>query len=645
MIKRLHVLVFKSYIGPLIMTFFIAEFVLIMHFLWLYIGDLVGKGLAFADIAELLLYSSANIVKMALPLAILLASIMTFGSLGENFELSAMKSAGISLQRIMMPLTIFSIVLSIGLFFFSNYIIPYTNLKFGSLLYDITNQRPEMNIKPGIVNADIDGFRIKIKSKNPRTNMMYDLMVWDHRDRRGNVMVTLADSGSLAPSANQKYMIITLYQGKCFKEEDETDMVNRRFPETRDFFDKQVLFFEVPSKDLERTNPNLFKQHYQMKSLWELQKSADSLAIRLNTRKLEFDNTLSRTRFFKYEKRNIAKDSSFSHKDSLRRMMDPRKMAVLENFDSVFSKMNDQEKTTILNSSIESADALKKFIESNKEDIYERGKTIHKHKIAWHEKFSLSFACLIFFFIGAPLGAIIRKGGFGLPFIVSILFFITYYIVSMMGKKFVEEGVWVPWMGMWLSSAITLPLGVLFTYKATTDSTLFDVGAYFEFLKRPFKVLEIKFKDPTVVFHKDIEIPENTIIHANKLELDKQANLLILSIDGYLRSFKQIYFRHFTKSRTEILAFIDAYNSLYNILSVKFRDRKFEKAALEQFPRIDAEKYEMTQLKLRGNYILLTIGIFPVGLLILLNSYLKIRVLKQKIEMVTNQLKSFDKLV
>jgi hypothetical protein len=241
-----------------------------------------------------------------------------------------------------------------------------------------------------------------------------------------------------------------------------------------------------------------------------------------------------------------------------------------------------------------------------KNDLYEREKTINKHDIAWHEKFTLSFACLIFFFIGAPLGAIIRKGGFGLPFLVSIIFFLLYYVISLMGRKFVEEGVLVPWEGMWISSLLTLPLGILFTYKATTDSVLFDATAYAEFFKRPFKVLEVQYKDPDVVFHKDIEIPDNQVILSSVRNMVANSAIMAEAIKDSYKTRDTLYFRHFDKDQSDIRLFIENYNSLFNILAVKFREKKFIKVVLEKFPKIEYEKYEMTRKK--ANYELLPIN-------------------------------------
>ena len=643
MLKKLHKLVITSYIGPLVMTFFIAEFVLIMHFLWLYIGDLVGKGLEWHIILELLLYASAGLVKMALPLAILLASIMTFGNMGEHFELSAMKSAGISLQRIMKPLIIFSVFISVGSFYFSNYVIPYTNLKMGSLLYDNGNQRPEMNIKPGIFNNDIPGFSIKIKDKNRDNNMMYDFMVYDHRERRGNPNVTLADSGTMEVTGDQKYMIITLYGGRSYDEMKESKPANKIYPERHTFFEKQTTIFELEGLDMERTDENLFKHHYQMKRIDELQESKDSLSENLENRKRQFVKGLIRTKYFKYERKSEnVKDTVSLEKDSLRKLIPPEELQIIIDIDSLYTNSKNIDKEKILQMALENAENSKKYIDSNKKDLYEREKIISKHDIAWHEKFTLSFACLIFFFIGAPLGAIIRKGGFGLPFLVSVIFFLLYYVVSLMGRKFVEEGLLLPWQGMWLSSLLTLPLGIFFTYKATTDSVLFDIGAYLEFFKRPFKVLEIQYKDPSVVFHKDVEMPGNEIILRSIGNMVDSSTLLKDKIEDSYRTRDTLYFRHFSKDQSDIRLYIDNYDSLYGILAIKFRDQKFLKVVLEKFPKIDYEKYQMTKKKLIANYFLLTIGFFPIGMLVILRSYLKLRTLKQKVEMVAEKLKAIE---
>lgn len=646
MLKNLHKLVIKSYLGPLIMTFFIAEFVLMMHFLWLYIGDLVGRGLEWSLILELLGYASARLVKLALPLAVLLASIMTFGNMGEHFELSAMKSAGISLQRIMMPLIVFSILISVGSFYFANYVIPYTNLKMGALIYDIGNKRPEMNIQPGVFNNNIPNFSIKISGKNPDSNMMYDFMIYDHREKRGNTEVTLADSGTMEVTGDQKYMIITLYGGKSYKEREENDPKKKARPENHSYFNKQTTIFKLEGLDMERTDENIFKFHHDMLPNNQLTKSRDSLSHIHKKRRINYVHGLVRTKYFKYERKNTgSNDSIFIEKDSLLKLRRPEELVSILNIDSLFKLTSKTDKNRILEAALENAKNTKKYIDSNKEDLYGRKKIIHKHDVAWHEKFSLSFACLIFFFIGAPLGAIIRKGGFGLPFLVSIIFFLIYYVVSLMGKKLVEEGVLPAWQGMWISSALTLPLGALFTYKATTDSAIFDVASYVALIKKPFKFLDIEYRDPSNVFHKNVIVPDSMEIKNHFEELLCASNKIKEKISNIKSSGKKLFAGHFKQTLPELEGYTALYNQLYSILAVKYRNNKFLMTSMLKMPKIIFDNYKLSKNNSIFNYLLLYPLIVPVGLLLLLRASLKYNVLKQKIELVETALKQFEEII
>ncbi len=642
MLKKLHKLVIKSYLGPLVLTFFIAEFVLIMQFLFLYIGDLVGKGLEWYIILELLTYASARLAQMALPLAILLASIMTFGNMGEHFELSAMKSAGISLQRIMKPLIILSIILSIGSFFFANYVIPYTNLKMGSLLFDITNKRPEMNIKPGVFSNDIPNFSIKISDKSKTSNMMYGFMIYDHRSYRGNVKVTLADSGFMEITGDQKYMIITLFGGKSYEEMKDDKPVERNRPESHHYFDKQVSVFKLEDMDMKRTNENLFRHSQHMQRIGQLEKSSDSLKRLLKRKNRQYIKHLKRSNYFKYEvKYNKTKDSLNYIADSIQKLRQPDSLLSIVNLDSLYKSLNKRSKEHVMFLALDNAKATRKYISTTNEDFYSRQKRINKHGVAWHRKFTLAFACLIFFFIGAPLGAIIRKGGFGLPFLVSITFFILYYVVSLMGKKFVEESVLLPWQGMWISSLLTMPLGVLFTYKATTDSVLFDIGAYTDFVKRLFKVNEIQYRDPDSVFHKDVK-------HLNKEEFLQQIKNLKLEagkLAGEVendRKFINLYAMQFKSDISLLKQFISNYNALYPVLTVRTRDDKVFYNKLKQFPKILVEDYELSKAGRIANYIFMTIGILPVGILLLIRSSFKQKVLVKKLRSTEKLLETFE---
>lgn len=441
---------------------------LLMQFLWKYIDDLVGKGLEWSVISELLFYASSTFVPMALPLAILISSIMTFGNLGEHYELVALKSSGISLQRIMKPLIILSIVISGLAFVFSNYVMPVANLKMRSLLYDVRHLRPEINIKEGIFFNGIEGFSIKISKKNKKTKMLYKLMLYDHSKRDGNISVTLADSGYMNLTKDGRFLIMKLYNGIRYEEmpEDGIPREDRKYPHRRDSFTEQKIIFELEGFGLERTDEELFKDHYEMLNITQLNKTIDSLEVSFIDRKKTFGENLYRANYFKRLDRKLANDT-INYFDT-----------ISMNSDSLFNSLNLTDKNKSIKLAGEFARTTKTYINTMKEDFTARQEWIRRHEIEWHRKFTLSIACLILFFIGAPLGAIIRRGGLGMPVVVSIVFFIMYYLISIMGEKFSREAVIPVYQGMWLSSAILFPLGVFLTYKATTDSTIMNTDTY-----------------------------------------------------------------------------------------------------------------------------------------------------------------------
>ncbi|PIE86366.1 MAG: permease [Bacteroidia bacterium] len=470
--KKIHKFVLKSYVGPLVLTFFISMFVLLMQFLWKYIDDLVGKGLEMSVITELLSYASFGLIPMALPLAILLASLMTFGNLGENYELIAMKSAGVSLLHIMSPLVILTIIISVGAFFFSNNILPYTNLKTASLLYDIKRQRPELNIKEGIFNNDIENYTIRIGKKNRETNMLYNFMLYDHSENRGNCSVTVSDSAEMYVTKDEKYIVLTLYHGHSYQEMEEKNRDNvrkQKFPHRQSKFDKQRLIFDTKSFELDRTDDELFKHNYQMKNLSELNYAIDSLNKSLAKRKTYFFQNILSHNFFRSERMPL--------NDSVKQTYDLDTIRAIS-VDSIYNSLSKTQKANIIAVSSNYASSTKSYIKSTKQDFVGKQRWIRKHEIEWHRKFSLSFACFIFFFIGAPLGAIIRKGGLGMPVVVSVVFFIVYYIISLTGEKFVRESIIAAVEGMWISSFILLPLGIFLTYKAANDSVIMNINTY-----------------------------------------------------------------------------------------------------------------------------------------------------------------------
>ncbi|WP_372750853.1 LptF/LptG family permease [Labilibaculum sp.] len=481
--KRLHSFILKSFLGPLAFTFFICMFVLLMQFLWKYIDEFVGKGLEWTIIAEFLFYVSATLVPMALPLAILLASIMTFGNMGENYELIAMKAAGISLQRIMKPLIILIIFISLGAFYFSNNIMPVASLKTSTLLYDIKKQNPELILKEGIFTNDLPKFSVKVGKIDKNTGMMHDLLIYDHRENLGNTDVTVADSGTMVTSDDKLTMNLTLYSGNIYQEVKQKRR-DKNHPSRRIKFNVFRQNIDLPGNDLKRTNEDKFKNSYRMLNLSQLNNQEDSLTLILDKSKDNFTRSLLAKHYFQKESKSIRNDSIKSQLVKEQTL----------NADSLFANFSSTDKLTSISYALDKGRKARENISRKEGEYSAQIKWIRKFTNEWHRKFTLPFACFIFFFIGAPLGAIIRKGGLGMPVIVSILFFIIYYIISMTAERFSKELVLAPVWGMWLSSLIVLPLGIVLTYKATTDSSVFNIENYVEFLKKinPLKLFKKK---------------------------------------------------------------------------------------------------------------------------------------------------------
>ncbi|MDP2339100.1 MAG: LptF/LptG family permease [Bacteroidota bacterium] len=494
--KRLHQFIIKSFLGPFFMTFFICVFILLMQFLWKYIDDLVGKGLEWRIVSELLLYAAFGLVPLAFPLAMLLASIMTFGNLGENYELVAMKASGISLFRIMRPLFVVAFILTSIAFYFSNNILPKTNLEFYALLWSVKQQKPEMVIKEGVFSNDMENYSIKVEHKGRNNNMLYDVMIYNHSRNDGNVNVTVSDSGKmeviegnkLMPAADSgkiktpggnKYMSITLYNGQTYSEVKEQQQGSiRRFPFRRESFKKEVINISMLDFEFNRSDEKLFSHGSRMMNIKQLANQGDSLFADYKIRLWRFMTSLNYTS-------DVIRQVSWLALpfDSLR--VNPKiNPDTIVDFDQMITSMSMFEKEDLYQRAIGNARNNSQMISQQIDEIYNRKKMVNNYAMEWHRKFTLSFACLIFFFIGAPLGAIIRKGGLGMPVVVSILMFIAYYILLITGEKFAREDAWSMSEGMWFSSFVFLPLGIWLTYKAATDSVIMNLESYELFFKK-----------------------------------------------------------------------------------------------------------------------------------------------------------------
>jgi len=481
--KKVDIFILRTYIGPLIMTFFIALFILLMQFLWLYIDDLVGKGLDWYVLMELLFYASSTFVPMALPLAILLSSLMTFGNLGENYELVALKSSGISLKRLMRPLIVLSVLISISAFLFSDFILPVANLKFRSLLYDVQHQKLAFKMKEGIFNRDLGEYVLRIGSRDDDGEGINDVMIYDHSQKYGNTKLTIAQTGIMKQTPNGSAILFTLNDGVNYEEKIDKQNYRKTRPFQRMEFKEEQIRFKLDN-GLGRTDENLFKSSYHMMNLEQLSISKDSLQKELVKRKEVFSRTL-KNRLTQYNKL----DSSRLARNTM--VIDTQQLA----YNSFLFKMDIKLRKKAIEKALEAARNAKDNIKYQKKDFNHRREQIRKHTIAYHKKFTLSFACLILFFVGAPLGAIIRKGGLGLPVVVSTLFFVLYHILSMIGERSAVAGGINIFFGMWLASMVFLPLGIFLTYKATSDAPLFDSETYKRIFSKLHKLIPFLHKN------------------------------------------------------------------------------------------------------------------------------------------------------
>jgi len=435
--KLLHKFIIKSFLGPFFMTFFICIFILLMQFLWKYIDDLVGKGLDWTIVSELLMYASFGLVPLAFPLAMLLASIMTFGNLGENYELVAMKASGISLFRIMRPLFVVALILTSIAFYFSNNILPKTNLKFYTLMFSVKQQKPEMVIKEGVFSNDMENYSIKVERKGKNNNMLYDVMIYNHADNQGNVNVSISDSGKMEITQDKKFMSITLYNGQNYTEGTESrQSTAKRYPFRRESFQKEVINISMKDFEFNRIDEKRYAGASKMMNVSQLTSQGDSV---FKEYKIQLWRYLTAFSYISDVNRQVSWLAN--PRDSLRINPNIKPDSIVD-FDKTIAALSTFEKAALYQRVISNVRSNSLALTQQFDEMYMRKKSLNSYAMEWHRKFTLSFACLIFFFIGAPLGAIIRKGGLGMPVVVSILMFIAYYILMITGEKFAREDAW-----------------------------------------------------------------------------------------------------------------------------------------------------------------------------------------------------------
>ncbi len=468
MIKKLDTLIIKAFIGPFFATFFIALFVLVMQFFWLYIDDLVGKGLDLPTLAHLTGLVAVNWVPLALPLALLLSSIMTFGNLGESFELVAIKSAGIPLLRFMQPLFITAVIIAGISFLFANNIMPVAVLKLNTLKYDIIVSKPAFDIKEGVFYDKIEGYVIKIGQKSKDGNTIKDVIIYEKNyGLQDNSLIAESGIMKVAPGNRLEF---NLKNGWQYQEKGSRLTTNTEF--TRVGFKEYKKMLDLSSFKMNKTSDSAFSDNYKMLSVRQLSKTIDSLR--------NFETY--------FEKRSQTEVSSYftftKYADTGLIAVDTKSAANIKNInqiipDSVGRSIQDKFKIQF--------NSAKSNIDLLAADYTARQKNLRSHLIEWHRKFTLAVACIVLFLIGAPLGSIIRKGGLGTPLVFAVIFFVIFHLLNTFGEKFVKGGVLSPFTGMWLSSAVLIPIGFFLTYKAMKDSQLFNQEYYY----RSFKKLQI----------------------------------------------------------------------------------------------------------------------------------------------------------
>ena len=546
----------ESFLPLFLMTFVICLFLVVMQFLWKYVEDMVGKGLDTTVLLEMFMYAALQLVPLALPLAILLASIMVFGNLGERFELLAIKTAGVPLLKIMKPLIVLIAFISIGAFFYQNYAMPRIQVKFYSLLISIRQKSPELDIPEGEFYKGIDNYNVYVEKKNRETGMLYDVMIYDVSKGFDNMAVIVCDSASMKMSEDKLSIVFTMFNGQQFQNFQSESMTSGRtskdfVPYSRENFKtKQMMipfdanFNRMEGSELEESDG----ASYVSKNSAELKFSIDSMSLKMDSL-----NVMDRKQM-KTSSHLSFRNSYNENLDSINQLVDTVQIAPI---DSVFlSETYDQQASVLRGAMTKAENNNNEFLFRSMSKVKTQ-RVINRHWVEWHRKFTLSFACLIFFFIGAPLGSIIRKGGMGMPIVVSVILFIIYYILDNVGYKMTRDGVWIHWVGMWFSSFILLPLGVFLTYKAMNDSVIMNADAYIGFIKKMFFIRE----------QRHYPVKEVVISPPKYGKISLKLEQLNNNIDTYLSNYKSMGYKEYWFDSGQERQFVVVYNNMESILN------------------------------------------------------------------------------
>jgi lipopolysaccharide export system permease protein len=591
----------QSFVPLFVMTFLICLFIVLMQFLWRYIDDLVGKGIGIEVIAELFLYAALTMVPMALPLAILLASLMTFGNLGERFELTATKASGISLIRTMRPLIILMVFVAIGAFFFQNNVLPIAQTKMWTLLYSVKQKSPELEIPEGVFYDQIPGYNLFVKEKNRDTGVLRDVMIYDVSRGFDNARVILSDSATLSITSDKTHLYLRLFSGEQFENlrESTSSMSQRDMPYRQESFSQKNIVIPFDA-NFNRMDESGMRNQYVGKNIAELQATIDSVHARIDSIGDIYASSIKEVPYFRLQYNEVIREGSQRIEVRSR----PVQLTTPIDIDSVFEGPSTSFKKSYINQALAKARRMRQDFEYKSYSMQDDEMTLRRHGIELMKKFTLSLACIIFFFIGAPLGAIIRKGGLGMPLVISVFLFIFYYIIDNTGIKLARDGRLEVWEGMWLSSAVLLPLGIFFTSKAVNDSAVFNRDAYVNFFRRILGLRETRHIDMKEVIIDEVELS----IANEKLQL--LADRCRQFVDFYAK--RQSYFAYWLHgySRSEIHGLSADTNNVVEYLS-NSRSRKVI-ARLSDIPVIRSLwLYHPTNYRPIGWVIIV---LFPLGI-------------------------------
>ena len=515
--KKLDKLVLHSFIGPFVLTFLVVVFILLMQFLILYFDELAGKGLGIKLYVQLLFYFGFNMTPLACPLATLLAALITFGNLGEHFELTALKSAGISLLRAIQPLFIFVIMLSFGIFLSNSYLIPKTNLKAYSLLYDLRNKKPALNIKQGIFYQGIPGYNIKVNKKLADNKTLQDVIIYNHTKGLGNTDVIIAHSGKMYTIDHGQYLVIELFEGNQYSEELSENSKTKIPKLYRTKFEANKVTLDLSSFQLHRTKEELFSENKSMKTIGRLTQDIDTIQTALIKTKEKgikaffnhlpaIDSAILKNEALQQQKSFIAHLNDTINMSNYKAQINLRDTSENKNPMYLGMLLNNKNmpikhasfsssylaKTT--HEALEKTKGLQNLLATHIKESNELQKKITGYVIEKYKKLSLAVSCLVLLLIGAPLGAIIKKGGIGIPVLISIGFFVIYYIMMMVGEDWAKANIISTVMGIWLPNIALLPIGIFFLIQAKRDARLLESDFYLALLKSVKKYFIKKYK-------------------------------------------------------------------------------------------------------------------------------------------------------